>query len=261
MPTRCLSLLLVSMLAWPAATSSGSEPGSANCFLVGTVEVCKAHAPAASRPSVPSCTSWERYLPDGSADAPLGLYVDVRDGVEWDLFSRTCPDDALPQYRWIPQLTPLDLVDAAYDSVSKEVPEPELHMSRAIDDLIVNVATTIEVTPIEPVTATAQIPGLAATVTATATRIDVVTGSKVAGDVQQLSCEPWGGAGSSCTWTPVYPSVFKVTGTQDHRHHGSVSVVWHVAWTTTDGGGGDLGELTTTTLVEFAVREIQIIGG
>ncbi|MEO5900539.1 MAG: hypothetical protein ABIR68_10485 [Ilumatobacteraceae bacterium] len=254
-----MTLALPVVLVLPAGNGDGLVHGQAKCSKYGGSLDCDTERPGSSAASVQLCPSWERYIPDGPTDAQSELSMQTRDGVEWDLFSRVCGAEKTPQYRWIPQLTPKDLADAAYDSVSKEVPKPELQMSRALDDLIVNVATTVEVTPIDPVTATAQIPGLSATVTATAVRIEVITGSQVSTDVQRISCEPWGG--DECTWTPIYPSVFRVTGTNDHRHHGSVSIVWEVAWTSTDGGGGDLGELTTTTPVEFAVREIQIIGG
>jgi hypothetical protein len=205
------------------------------------------------------CTAWTPWLPPTDQDTPAPDHVfDVRNGIEWDLYSRVCNGDVV-EYRKFPQVTSRDLAQAAHDSVASLVPTPELHMSRDVDDLIVNVATTIAVTPVDPVSATAEIPGRSATVTATAKRIEVLTGSLVATDVQRIECAPWGGP--ECTWTPVYPSVLKVTGTDDHRHHGSVSIVWHVAWTSSDGDGGDLGELTTTTPVLFAVREIQIIGG
>jgi hypothetical protein len=187
----------------------------------------------------------------------------VRDGVVWRLYERQCTHDGVTTTdpRWFPDVTGVELGKEAYDSVRQLVPQPEVELSRPADDLIVNVETWIAVAPIQAITATASIPGLSATVIATPTRIDIVTGSQVRTDVQRLSCAPWGGAGTDCVWTPVYPSVAKVTGTNDHRHHGSVSIVWAVAWTSTDGTGGTLEELTTSLPMEFAVREIQIIGG
>jgi hypothetical protein len=196
--------------------------------------------------------------------APAGFQVTKYiDGVVWNLYARDCTIDgaATAQYEWIPNLTGEQLSAEAYDSVKKLVPQPDVQLSRPADNLLVNVDTSIAVNPIQPITATATIPGRSATVTATPTRIDIVTGSHVTTDTQRLSCPPWGGAATTCVWTPIYPSVEKVTGTNDHRHHGSVSVVWNVVWTSTDGTGGTLDQLTTTTPIQFAVREIQTIGG
>jgi hypothetical protein len=66
---------------------------------------------------------------------------------------------------------------------------------------------------------------------------------------------------TGCAWTPAYPSVAKVTGTNDDRYHGAVTIVWQVAWQATNGATGDLGELRTTTPVRMGVQEIQTIGG
>ena len=52
-----------------------------------------------------------------------------------------------------------------------------------------------------------------------------------------------------------------ITGTNDQRYHGSVTIVWQVSWQATNGATGDLGELRTTTPVRMGVREIQTIGG
>lgn len=264
---RVLTLALIGAMGLPAA---GSIPivageyvckevdGKDVCVIVATVDDASGSAGSAARVV---CTSWVPWLPPSDQNAPdPDQAVEIRNGIEWDLYSRVC-DGGVAQYRKFPQVTGRDLAQAAHDSVVKLVPQPELDIGRPADELIVNLSTAIGVVPVQPVSATATVPGRSATVTATPARIDVVTGSHVAGDVQRLSCAPWGGVGSACTWTPVYPSVFKVTGTNDHRHHGSVSIVWDVAWTSTDGETGDLGELTTTLPVQFAVREIQIIGG
>lgn len=260
-----LSLLIGSLLPMGGVGGNGAGPPNATCppsvapsigcSLTGGADL-QLRSPSGA---VVTCPGWKREVPDSATLSPdTELYVRTSSGVEWDLFSRVCADGSA-HYRWFPQIDPETLSRIARDEVRKDLPKPDLHLSRDVDQLIVNVATTIEVTPIEPVTATATIPGLSATVTATAKQIEVVTGSNVSTGVQRIECAPWGGAG--CAWTPIYPSVFKVTGTNDHRHHGSVSIVWDVAWTSTDGGGGDLGEVTTTAPVQFAVREIQVIRG
>ena len=137
-------------------------------------------------------------------------------------------------------------------------------MSPPIDKLIVNFETWLGLTPSAPITATASIPNLTATVTARATSIEWTTGSQIAGDTTLITCKPWGSTESAqdgCSWTPRYPSVEKATGTTDHRYHGTITIVWTVSWRASNGSNGALGELRTTTPIEMTVQEIQTIGG
>ena len=160
--------------------------------------------------------------------------------------------------------TPEDIAAVAYQHVHELVPKPEVTFSPPVDKMIVNFETWLGVTPSDPITATAAIPGLSATVTARATDIEWITGSQVAGDTTTITCQPWGStefAKDGCTWTPAYPSVAKVTGTTDLRYHGTVTIVWQVTWQATNGASGSLGDLRTTTAVEMGVQEIQTIGG
>jgi hypothetical protein len=102
------------------------------------------------------------------------------------------------------------------------------------------------------------------TVTATPTALELDTGSIVAGDTTHISCDPWGSATEptgGCTWRPIWPSVRKTTGADDHRYHGTLSVVWEITWASSTGATGTLDELTTTTPVLLGVGEIQTIGG
>ncbi|MEP7046005.1 MAG: hypothetical protein ABI949_04965 [Ilumatobacteraceae bacterium] len=175
---------------------------------------------------------------------------------------RTC--DGVYQYVYIGPHTPTDIARVAYDMVASLVPRPEVAFSPPVDKMIVNFETWLGVTPSDPITATAAVPGLSATVTAQATAIEWTTGSRVAGDASTIDCRPWGStlaASDGCVWTPAYPSVQKVTGTTDERYHGSVTVVWQVSWQASNGASGTLGELRTTTPVEMRVQEIQTIGG
>jgi hypothetical protein len=101
---------------------------------------------------------------------------------------------------------------------------------------------------------------------ATATPVSVVltTGSISRNDTATVTCRPWGStkaAADGCTWSPKFPSVPKVTGTDDLRYHGSIAIVWDVTWTSSTGAGGSLGQLSTVTPINIGVMEIQIIGG
>jgi hypothetical protein len=178
------------------------------------------------------------------------------------VYFRTC--DTILQFVYVGPTDPIDIAETAYQQVSALVHRPQVTFSPPIDTMIVNFETWLAVTPQQPVTATAAIPGLAATVTAVPTSIEWSTGSKVPGDTTTIHCQPWGSTQSAhggCTWTPAYPSVGKVTGTTDLHYHGSVTIVWKVTWQATNGVGGTLADLRTTTPVQMTVQEIQTIGG
>ena len=167
--------------------------------------------------------------------------------------------DGVFEYQWRGGPTPAEVADDLYDEAFTALPKPVLSLSGRLDFQIVNAETSVSVEPIAPVSATAEVPGLSVTVTATAKLIRLETGSIVAGDTTVIECAPWGGDG--CTWAPRYPSVLKTTGFDDHRYHGTVSVVWSVAWTSSVGAGGTLADVTSTSPVLIGVGEIQIIGG
>jgi hypothetical protein len=177
------------------------------------------------------------------------------------IFYRTC--GAIPQFVYVGPQTPADVAQFAYDEVASLVPDPQVAFSPPIDKMIVNFETWLGITPSPPITATASIPGLSATVTAQATDIEWATGSQIAGDTTTINCQPWGSTQSAqtgCSWTPIYPSVAKVTGTTDQQYHGTVTIVWQVSWVATNGATGTLDELRTTTPIEMTVQEIQTIG-
>ena len=62
-------------------------------------------------------------------------------------------------------------------------------------------------------------------------------------------------------WTPIWPSVLKTTGSDDHRYHGTLSVVWDDHLVEQHRRGGTLDTLTTITPLLIGVGEIQVIGG
>jgi hypothetical protein len=210
-----------------------------------------------------TCTPWEPL--NGSTielSNPNPIVIDPATGQPSTIYIRSC--DGKFQYVYVGPHSPVDVAHVAYQKVAKLVPKPQATFSPPADRMVVNFESWLGVTPRPPVTATAAIPGLSATVTATPTTIEWSTGTKVAGDSETISCALWGSAQSAqdgCAWTPAYPSVAKVTGTNDDRYHGAVTIVWQVAWQATNGATGDLGELRTTTPVRMGVQEIQTIGG
>ena len=270
MSTRRLALIALIITSFlPSHALAEQFPGSGTDPNVGgnaqiSVWVIGAVNGGVSRPpGTTTCTPWTLW--DGSMfGTPVGqpTVVNSATGVVMRIFVRTC--DGTPQFVFVPPASPVDVARVAYDRVASLVPKPEPSFSPPVDKMIVNFETWLGVTPSDPITATAAIPGLSATVTATASDIEWTTGSHVDGDTTTISCLPWGStafAADGCTWTPAYPSVAKVTGTTDQRYHGTVTIIWQVTWTASNGATGSLGDLRTTTPIEMGVQEIQTIGG
>src|SRR4051794_40255294 len=242
-----------------AETTSDSSGGAAqiSTWVIGAING-GVHKPVGTS----KCTDWRPVTGPLLAGDSDGTGINPPTNPNLTLYTRLC--DGVFQFVFVGPHNPTDVARVAYEKVAKLVPKPQVNFSPPADKMVVNFESWLGVTPHVPVTATAAIPGLSATVTARATEIEWTTGSKVAGDTTVISCQLWGSTQSAedgCAWTPAYPSVSKVTGTDDQRYHGAVTIVWHVSWQATNGATGALGELRTTTPVEMGVREIQTIGG
>ena len=267
---RIVVLALVVTASFPSAASaelfpgSGTDSGAAGGAAQISTWVIGAVNGGVSRPAgASSCNPWTMF--DGStteAGSANPTVINPATGQAATIYYRLC--GTTYQYVYVGPHSPTDIARVAYQKVASLVPRPEVAFSPPIDKMIVNFETWLGITPSDPITATAAIPGLSATVTARATDIEWLTGSQVAGDTTSITCQPWGStefAKDGCSWTPTYPSVGKVTGTTDLRYHGSVTIVWQVSWQATNGANGTLGELRTTTAIEMGVMEIQTIGG
>ncbi len=218
---------------------------------------------AAERHNNP-CGPWAP-APDGAWVDGVGSAVVSKPGPNGEtlhLYFRACPGGA--QTIWVGPTSPRDIASAAYDEVRKRLPKPEPLFAGRLDYQIVNLETWFGATPIPPQSVDASVPGAWTTVTATPVNLTLDTGSIVAGDTTHIECQPWGSADApvgGCSWTPIWPSVLKTTGTNDHRYHATLSVDWDITWTSSTGAGGTLDTLTTTSPLLIGVGEIQVIGG
>lgn len=219
---------------------------------------------------------WVAESTSGGVSAPNGVtcgpWVAVRqsiekgtgymelDGVEYDMYQRSC--GTTTQTVWVARVAPIDVARAAYASVERTVTEPRVSFSPTQDPGgVVGIATWLAVAPEPAVTGTATLPTLSATATARVVSIEWRPGSRVPGGGSQITCTPWGSTErGECTWTPAYPSVRRVTGTDDERYHGTVTLVWEVSWVASDGSSGTFEPLRTTTGYAYAVSEVQAIG-
>jgi hypothetical protein len=261
-----LALMLVSSGGVVLPTSAYAH--SEECYInVSGFLTCEVHdhepvVPAAGtgRPQPPNlCGEWTQYI------YAEGLATEARrivNGVEETLYYRSCPDGW--QYSWFRAYTSAEIAAVAYDDLrSARLPAPSPSFAPPAEAMLVNFDTWFAAAPAAPVTVRAEVPGSWATATATPTSIELRTGSQIAGDTTVVICEPWGSttqAANGCTWTPRYPSVPEVTGTDDYRYSAAISIVWSVTWTSSSGASGTFPALRTATPVSIAVREIQTIG-
>ena len=268
MPRRALTsiALAISMLAWvqrPALAEGGGAIGGGGTEVISWVF---ANEPGGNiQPPSPGveCAPWKQVteLPPGTAADLLTLRADAA-GLVWRLYYRDCGGPV--QFAWVPVLNPAQLGQFAFDELVKRLPKPAPSLSPdAAVGGYVNVETWLAVTDPRVVTATSAIPGLSATATARVTRIEWQPG-----DGSTELCQPFGSLPPSpgftgrapCGHTYVVPSHPKVTGTADERFHGSVTLVWSVTWTASNGASGSLGEARSVSPFVYRVREIQTIG-
>ena len=210
-----------------------------------------------------TCTPW-RHAADNSAEADVAdvgtVGVDP-DGVRRNLYFRVCGTTL--QQVWIRDEPPETLATVALSDLGHRVidaPEPELSPPTVG---YVNLETWLATTNPGPLTATASIPTLSVTATATVESTTWTTGDT--GD--EITCD-----GVGVAWTPGTPDDREAPCGHTYTAHGSplldsepftitVTHTWHVTWQASNGESGDLGTIAgPTTTITYEVREIQTIG-
>lgn len=152
-------------------------------------------------------------------------------------------------------ITPGSLANQALKELPLLYPRPRTAPPRTATQ-VVGIRTWLWVDPADwhPISATAQIPGLAATVTATPTQTvwDTAEGTT-------LTCD-----GPGTVYDPTRPdeeqsSDCTHTFQHDGVHHVVVTIVWNVTWTATDGSGGTLGLFRRSTGFDADVEQRQAV--
>jgi hypothetical protein len=189
------------------------------------------------------------------------------DGKPHHLYMRECPaGSGNRQYTWVPLVRdPVDLATLAFDEVKRRLPAPTPGFAPPSTDAVVQVGTWFWTAPgtWSPVSATAYVPGLSATVTATPTRLRFSPGdgSFGTGDVvcngpgQAWTTADGDDAVSPCQYTYRHSSALASSG----RWAASLAIDWAVRFTSSAGASRSLGSLTTTRQVPMRVGEIQAI--
>ena len=227
------------VVAWAASEVGGGVPPPP-----GT-SVCGPWAPAAN------------FVPDVTP-IDFGPVRQTVNGTDLQLYQRQC--DGITQTVWVPVLSPRDLALMAANEVERRLPQPSLALSpAAVPGGVVNLEEWLAVADPGAVAATAAIPGLSVTVTASPASMvwdmgnhDVV---RCAGLGSQWRPGLGDGARPSCGYTYRWYSADR----PGDRYQVSVTLAWSVAWVGTDGTSGVLGDLSTVTGFGFRVREIQTV--
>jgi hypothetical protein len=155
-----------------------------------------------------------------------------------------------------PAITPDELARRAQSQLAILYPQPRTSPGIGIDQIVgIDTWMWIDAGDWEPVTATAGIPGLSVTATATPTQV-----SWDMGDGTTVTCDGPG--------TPYDPDLEPSDQSTDcshvyqqrGAHTASATVVWSVAWTASDGSGGVLADASRTTEFPMSVVERQAVG-
>jgi hypothetical protein len=178
------------------------------------------------------------------------------------LYIRHCPEG--DSYVWVPVVDIDDLIDDASERVSTVLPFPEMNMNPdpAVGG-IVNVGLWLAVTDPGPVSVTAAVGPVWATVTAVYERTtwDMGNGDVVECDGLGVPIVDWNTAEQGpCGYTYRWPSAPQFTGTDDLAYHASVTGHWVVTFSTSTGRSGSLDPIERTTDFNYQVREIQTVG-
>ena len=217
----------------------------------------------------PRC-SWERLrassgiagveLPFGSYVSDGFLRVDLGGGRVGYVYVQECLfADGSESVDWvvIEEAEPVDVVDAARAELVELVPDPVVGMSPRVDvNHLVGLPTWVWLDEVpQSVTATAAIPGLSSTATATAVGLWFTPGD--GGDRVECPLDApvySEDAGESpCAHTFEWVSAHSATG----RWPALVEVEWEVTWTNTLGDSGTADPIVTSVLFELEVIELQ----
>jgi hypothetical protein len=169
-----------------------------------------------------------------------------------------CSDGYVNLITYQPGLTAIDaatLARRAYNELPLLYPRPRTAPPRASNQLV-GVRTWLWVEPADwqPLSATASIVGLSATVTAQPTKVVWTMG-----DGDEVTCD-----GPGTPYDPTRPDTQQSTDcSHTYQHHGTytalATIVWTVAWTATNGARGNLGTVQRSTQFPLTVEQRQAV--
>jgi hypothetical protein len=180
------------------------------------------------------------------------------DGITAVLYFRDCGDGPTRQYVWVRREPPVVVAQQALSDLATRLLTAPLVSVSPPDRGVVNLETWLAATDTGPISATAVIPGLSVTVTATITSTiwDLGNGDRItcSGTGEAWSDE-LDGMPAPCGYT--YRAATPATA----PHQLTATFVWQITWRSSRGDSGTLPAVTSTSqTIEYAVREIQTVG-
>jgi hypothetical protein len=187
------------------------------------------------------------------------------DGRTYNLYLRRCPDGS-QQYSEVPETDPeINLMPLALRDVKeKYLPKPQtqfLALDSEFGWAYVTVPLDFRVTnAVEPVSVTASIGPVWATVTAVPSRVTFEPGEPGG---HTVSCSTAGASAGydpatpgECSYTYVNSSAISANG---RTFTTRTSIEWAISWTSSTGAGGPLAGFSTSSSEPLAVAEIQAL--
>ena len=208
------------------------------------------------------------YSADDSEDGDGGLKLDPTNIPAGTLVWQVCVDSVTSEMvfsgviTWgAGQATPYvpPQVLAQHARAQLVLPLPAARTWPAADHQVVRIPTWLHVDNFAADTRTATVGAVTATV-----RADPVHASWNMGNGDQRDCATGGLVyipGSTNADDSDCSYAFEHTSAREPGQvfAGSVSITWHLTWTSNVGAGGDLGTVTRTTPVDWRVEQIQTV--
>lgn len=244
-------------LALGGGSATGGEDANVAAWVIG-LPGGGVEAPAGYL--VTDCTGWifATDMPDlAGPNIAGGMRLDP-DGVLAYLYQRDCGPEPVRQFVWVRQESPTSLARAAEENLRiRLLPAPIPFLSPATHS-IVHLETWLAVQPVGSVTATAEIPGMWTSVTAT-----VISTGFDFGDGLVITCPLTGQI-----WHGQEPKVsagcghtFQAFDPPGHNRVVRIWLNWAVTWASNNGESGTLDPVISgQRVIAHPVREIQTIG-
>lgn len=184
------------------------------------------------------------------------------------LYGRLCDGETDPTWVFVETPTDRQVAEIALDQVRRRLPKPQAAFVPDVEEpstpAVVHFPLWFAVPESQwgPVSATASVLGVSATVTATPTRLTFHAGD----GGRAVSC-----AGPGPTWRvgmieparqPACSYVYRDVSTlapNGHAWTSQLQILWRVTWTATNGAPGSLGTLTTANGFAIPVVEQQSV--
>jgi hypothetical protein len=206
------------------------------------------------------CTRWRPAADMRPSEDPTtvgSIRVDP-DGITAVLYFRDCGDGPTRQYVWVRREPPTVVAQLALSDLATRLLTAPLVSVSPPDRGVVNLETWLAATDTGPISATASIPGLAVTATATiaSTIWDLGNGDRITCSGTGVAwSEELDGVPAPCGYT------YRVPTPATAPHQLTATFVWQITWRSNQGDTGTLPSVTSTSqTIEYPVREIQTVG-